>query len=118
MPPARRTRPGRHAARTARAPPLGLRSPAASRAALQLATEDILDCRILEGQLGVHPLEFGVLRLQLPEALQLGDRRTPVLRLPGEESRPADAMLADHLRDRHPALDLLQGGHNLGLGEL
>src|SRR5215813_7085799 len=95
------------------APP-GLR---VSRTASPLSAQDILDGRILKRKLGVHPLQLGVLGLELLQPLQLGDRGPGVLRPPLKVRRLADVVLAEDLSDRHPRLALLQDLNNLALRE-
>src|SRR5262245_15307509 len=59
-PPATARRPGTPVALRARALPPGPRLPGASRPASQLSLEHVLDGRILQRELGVHPLQLRV----------------------------------------------------------
>jgi len=91
---------------------------APARATLQFAREDILDGRVLECELRIHPLELRILGLEFAPPLQLRHGRPTVLSLPGEEGRPTDAVLAKHLRHRQSALHRLQDLDDLTLTEL
>src|SRR4029453_13448190 len=93
-----------------------------------LSAQDVLDRRVLERGLGVHPLELRVLSLQLPRPLQLVDRRPCVLRPPMEVGCLADIVLLQDLGNRDPRLSLdaddqalgeprLSHGHLLGPGK-
>ena len=64
----------------------------ASRTALQFSVQDILDGRVLQRQVRVHPLELGVFSLELPQLSHIRHRRAPVLAPPLEECRLADAV--------------------------
>src|SRR5690606_2719477 len=70
-----------------------------------------------ERQLGVHPLEPGVLRFQVLDTPQLGGLQAAVLRLPLVVGRNADAGLPADVLDRHAGVGLLEDRDDLGLGE-
>jgi hypothetical protein len=56
--------------------------PAAPRTASEFFCQHVLDRGVLQRQIGVHPLEPGVLSLQLSHARQVRHRRARVLALP------------------------------------
>src|SRR5262252_5624042 len=117
MPPATASRPDRRAAPRSGAPapaPPGL---PVSRTASPLSAQDVLDRRILEGELGVHPFELGVLRLELLQPLELGHRRSRVLRPPLKVRRLADVVLPEDLGDLDARLPLLQDLDDLAFRE-
>src|SRR6185503_11503779 len=116
-PPARASPPGMRAARAPRAPAPARPGPLVSRTASPLSAQDVLDRRVLERELRIHPLELRVLGLQLPQPLQLVDRRPGVLRSPMEVGRLADVVLPQDLGDRDPRLPLLQDADDLALRE-
>src|SRR5258705_7908277 len=105
------------AARAPRAPAPARPGPLVSRTASPLSAQDVLDRRVLERELGIHPLQLRVLGLQLPQPLQLVDRGARVLRPPMEVGRLADIVLPEDLDDRDPRLPLLQDADDLALGE-
>src|SRR5690606_9845153 len=72
---------------------------------------------VVERQLGVHPLEPGVLRFQVLDTPQLGGLQAAVLRLPLVVGRNADAGLPADVLDRHAGVGLLEDRDDLGLGE-
>src|SRR5690606_36845641 len=72
----------RTGATAAGAPPGGSAPPRASAPALQFFCDQVLHRGVVEGQLGVHPLELGVLGLELLHAPQLRRLHAAVLRLP------------------------------------
>jgi hypothetical protein len=76
-----------------------------------------LDGGVLQGQLGMHPLQLGVLLFQLLQSAEFRHRGAAVFRLPVVEGRPADPVLPEQLGDRHAGLGLLQGRHDLRLRE-
>src|SRR5690606_8194770 len=80
--------------------------------------DQVLHRGVVEGQLGVHPLELGVLGLELLHASQFGRLHAAVLRLPLVIGRRADPRLPAQVFDRHPGVALLEHGNDLGLGEL
>src|SRR5258705_7540108 len=92
------------AARAPRAPAPARPGPLVSRTASPLSAQDVLDRRVLERELRVHPLQLRVLGLQLPQPLQLVDRGARVLRPPMEVGRLADVVLPEDLGDRDPRL--------------
>src|SRR5262249_61961152 len=103
-PPATASLPGTPGTQAADAPapaPPGLR---VSRTASPLSAQDVLDGRVLEGEFGIHPLELGVLRLELLQPLELGDRGPGILRPPLKVGRLADVVLAQDLRHRDARL--------------
>ena len=56
-----------------------LGDPIASRTASQLSVQHILEGPVLKREVCVHPLQLCVLHLELPAALDVGDRRATVL---------------------------------------
>src|SRR5262249_40310466 len=116
-PPATASLPGTPEKRAADAPapaPPGLR---VSRTASPLSAQDVLDGRVLEGEFGIHPLELGVLRLELLQPLELGDRGPGILRPPLKVGRLADVVLPQDLGNRHTRLALLQNLDDLAFRE-
>src|SRR5262249_44834055 len=75
------------------------------------------DGRVLEGEFGIHPLELGVLRLELLQPLELGDRGPGILRPPLKVGRLADVVLAQDLGNRDARLALLQDLDDLAFRE-
>src|SRR4029453_8087019 len=73
--------------------PPGPRRSVASRTALQLSVEDVLDRGVLERQVRVHPLQLGVFAFELAEPLHIRDRRPAILAPPLEEGGFANADL-------------------------
>src|SRR5262249_27610158 len=105
-PPATASRPGTPGAPGARAPAPAWPGLLVSQTASPLSAQNVLDRGVFQGQLGVHPLEPGVLGFELLQALQLIDRGAGVLRAPLEVRRLADAVLPQDLCDRHAGLAL------------
>ena len=89
----------------------------ASRTARQFSVQDILDGRVLQRQVRVHPLELGVFSLELPQLSHIRHRRAPVLAPPLEECRLADAVRPSQVRHGHAALGIPQDANDLGLTE-
>ena len=87
------------------------------RPALQFSAQDILDGGVLKRELGTHPLQLHVLRLEFLQSLELGDARARVLRPPIEIRRAADPVLAHQIGDRDPRLAFLQDATDLTLCE-
>src|SRR5690606_16295299 len=101
----------------ARAPRPGTARPRASAPALQFFCDQVLHRRVVERQLGVHPLEPGVLGFQVLDPPQLRGLQAPVLRFPLVVGRHADAGLPADVLDRHAGVGLLEDRDDLGLGE-
>ncbi|AGH77360.1 hypothetical protein LN96_11885 [Xanthomonas citri pv. citri] len=80
--------------------------------------DDILQCMVFHRQLGVHAFELAVLRLQVAKALHISGLHAVVLGLPDVVSRLGNAQLVTDILDLATALDLLQRGDDLALGEL
>src|ERR1039458_2565427 len=72
---------------------------------------------MLDGELCVHPLELRILRLEFLEPHQLFDAGAVVLRFPIEVRGPADAVLAEQIRDWHAGLPLLENRDDLRFRE-
>src|SRR5262245_4249000 len=89
-----------------------------SQTALQLSVQDVLDGRVLQRQVRVHPFQLRVLSLELAQALHVRDRRATVLASPLEERRLADPVLPCEIRDRDAALCVLEHRDDLRLTEL
>ena len=70
-----------------------------------------------EGEVGVHPLQAGVLRLELLDPLELADGEAAVLRLPIVERGIADAEFSAELAGLLAALVAGEDGDDLGLAE-
>jgi hypothetical protein len=68
-----------------------------------ISAENVLDCRILQRQVGIHALQLGVLRLELTQPLELRHPGAAVFRFPVVVGCRADAVLARELGDRDPA---------------
>lgn len=73
------------------------------RAGPKVFCDQILHGRVVERELGVHPLELLILRLELSDPPQLGGLQTSVLALPLVVRRRADADLAADVVDGMPA---------------
>src|SRR5690606_2655892 len=58
-----------------------------------------------------------MLRLELLDALELGDAESAVFALPVVVGGLADAVLAADVGDLHAGVGLLEDGHDLALGE-
>src|SRR5690606_8959570 len=99
------------------APRPGTARPRASAPSLQFFCDQILHRGVVERQLGVHPLEPGVLRFQVLDTPQLGGLQAAVLRLPLVVGRNPDAGLPADVLDRHAGVGLLEDRDDLGLGE-
>ncbi len=79
--------------------------------------DQLLERMVLHRQVGVHPLELGVLCLQLSDAPQFGDLKSAVLALPTVVGRLADGVFAAHFGHFEACLYLLQDRHDLTLAE-
>src|SRR5207247_8944836 len=112
-PAARASRPGTRAARAARGPAPARPGSLVSRTASPLSAQDVLDRRVLQREIRIHPLQLAVLGLELLQPLQLVDRGPRVLRAPLEVRRLADVVLPQGLGDRDARLALLQDVDNL-----
>ena len=75
----------------------------ASRTALQLSVDQILERAIFGREIGVEPFQSGVLGVELLQTLQLRGAEAAVPRLPRVLGRGTDLRLAQELRDGRPA---------------
>ena len=87
------------------------------RLAPRLFFEQVPQRVVLHGQVGVHPLELRMFRLQFLDALELRDAQAAVFALPVVVGRLADAVLAAEVADLHARIGLFEDRDNLGLGE-
>src|SRR5690606_16604899 len=94
-----------------------VRPPRAWPTASGFSVQNILDRRILQGQIRVHALELGVLGLELAQPLQLGHLYARVLALPLVVRGAANAVLAAQFGNRHTGLAFLQHRNNLAFRE-
>jgi hypothetical protein len=69
-------------------------------------------------QLGIHALEFVVLRFQVPQTLNVRGLHTAIFGLPYVVRRVGNPQLAAHVFYLPTALDLLQRRDDPTLGEL
>src|SRR5690606_31055416 len=99
------------------APQPGTAPPRASAPVLQFFCDQVLHRGVVERQLRVHPLELGVLGLELPNPLEVGRLHAAVLRLPLVVRGDADAGLPAQILDRDAGVSLLEDRDDLGLGE-
>ncbi|QNM61146.1 hypothetical protein XHV734_2366 [Xanthomonas hortorum pv. vitians] len=73
---------------------------------------------VFHRELGVHAFELVVLSLQVAKALHISCLHATVLGLPDIVRRIGNAQLTAYILDLAAALNLLQRGDNLALGEL
>ena len=76
------------------------------------------DGRVLECQIRVHPLQLGVLGLELPQPCHIGDTGPTVFAAPLEKGGSTDAVRPQEVVDGHAGLGVFQDVNNLGLAEL
>lgn len=88
-----------------------------SQPALQFFCDQILHRRVLERQIGIHPLQPGVLGLELLDSFEVRGFHPAVLRLPLVVRRLRDPVLAAQLADAHPGVRRLQDRDDLRLRE-
>lgn len=102
----------------ARGPRQENRTASRLRAGTRVFCDQIPHRCIVERQLGIHPLELGVLGLKFLDPPKLGCFQAAVLALPLVISRHADADLATGVFDWHACIGLLERRDDLCLGEL
>ena len=79
--------------------------------------ENLLEPLILQGQVGIHPLEAAILVLQLLKSLHVRGLESAILGLPLLVRGGADPVVPPDLIDGATNVSLLKNGHDLGFGE-
>jgi len=74
--------------------------------------------RILQREIGIHPLEATIFVFRLPQPLQVGGLQPAVLGLSLVVGGGADPVVSPDLVDGAAGIGLLEDGHNLGFGKL
>ena len=79
--------------------------------------EDILQCGILQRQVGIHSLQPAVLVFEFLQPIDIRSLQPAVLGLPLIVGRGTDVVAPPGLLDRTAGIGLLQNRHDLRLGE-
>lgn len=115
-PPATTRRMHKSGATEAREPRQEAAPPRACALALEFFAIRSLHRRVVERQLGINPLEIGVLGLQLLDPSKLGGLQASLLALPLVVGRRTDADLATDVFDQYAGVGLLERRDDLRLG--
>ena len=79
--------------------------------------DDILQCRIFQRQVGIHPLESTVLGFQFLQSFDIRRLQPTVLRLLLVVCDEANAVFPPDLIDRATGIGFFENGHNLRFRE-
>lgn len=83
-----------------------------------LPFQRVLQCLLVQHQIGDHLLQISALLLELAQALRLAHVEAAVLRAPVVDGLGRDAVIASEVVDLRAAFGLLEDLGCLGLGEL